>query len=60
MQLTPRRKNFKASQRPRPPCAFLTSTEANLGDGLFDTARFFESNGRLCIGSDSQSTRESG
>jgi formimidoylglutamate deiminase len=32
------------------------STEANLGDGLFDTARFFESNGRLCIGSDSQST----
>jgi formimidoylglutamate deiminase len=33
-----------------------TSTEANLGDGLFDTSRFFESNGRLCIGSDSQST----
>jgi formimidoylglutamate deiminase len=33
-----------------------TSTEANLGDGLFDTARFFKSNGRLCIGSDSQST----
>jgi formimidoylglutamate deiminase len=33
-----------------------TSTEANLGDGLFDTARFFETNGRLCIGSDSQST----
>jgi formimidoylglutamate deiminase len=33
-----------------------TSTEANLGDGLFDTARFFESNGRLCVGSDSQST----
>ena len=33
-----------------------TSTEANLGDGSFDTARFFESNGRLCIGSDSQST----
>lgn len=32
------------------------STEANLGDGLFDTARFLESNGRLCIGSDSQST----
>ena len=32
------------------------STEANLGDGCFDTARFFESNGRLCIGSDSQST----
>jgi formimidoylglutamate deiminase len=33
-----------------------TSTEANLGDGLFDTARFFKSNGRLCVGSDSQST----
>ena len=33
-----------------------TSTEANLGDGCFDAARFFESNGRLCIGSDSQST----
>jgi len=33
-----------------------TSTEANLGDGLFETARFLESDGRLCIGSDSQST----
>ena len=33
-----------------------TSTEANLGDGLFDAARFLEANGRLCIGSDSQST----
>src|ERR1700676_2398295 len=32
------------------------STEANLGDGLFDTARFFKAGGRLCIGSDSQST----
>jgi formimidoylglutamate deiminase len=32
------------------------STEANLGDGLFDTARFFQAGGRLCIGSDSQST----
>jgi formimidoylglutamate deiminase len=32
------------------------STEANLGDGLFDTARFFGTGGRLCIGSDSQST----
>jgi formimidoylglutamate deiminase len=32
------------------------STEANLGDGLFDSTRFLESNGRLCIGSDSQST----
>jgi formimidoylglutamate deiminase len=32
------------------------STEANLGDGLFDTARFLKSGGRLCIGSDSQSS----
>ncbi len=32
------------------------STEANLGDGFFDAARFLKSAGRLCIGSDSQST----
>jgi formimidoylglutamate deiminase len=32
------------------------STEANLGDGFFDTARFFKAGGRLAIGSDSQST----
>jgi formimidoylglutamate deiminase len=32
------------------------STEANLGDGFFDTTRFRKSNGRLCVGSDSQST----
>jgi formimidoylglutamate deiminase len=32
------------------------STEANLGDGFFDAARFLESKGRLCIGSDSQAT----
>jgi formimidoylglutamate deiminase len=32
------------------------STEANLGDGFFDTRRFLELGGRLCIGSDSQST----
>ncbi len=32
------------------------STEANLGDGLFDTTRFLKAGGRLCIGSDSQST----
>jgi formimidoylglutamate deiminase len=31
------------------------STEANLGDGFFDAARFLK-NGRLCVGSDSQST----
>jgi formimidoylglutamate deiminase len=32
------------------------STEANLGDGFFDTARFLKEGGRLCIGSDSQSS----
>jgi len=32
------------------------STEANLGDGSFDAARFYGYDGRLCIGSDSQST----
>jgi formimidoylglutamate deiminase len=32
------------------------STEANLGDGFFDTARFLKAGGRLCVGSDSQST----
>jgi formimidoylglutamate deiminase len=32
------------------------STEANLGDGFFDTARFLKANGHLCVGSDSQST----
>jgi formimidoylglutamate deiminase len=32
------------------------STEANLGDGFFDAARFLRLDGRLCVGSDSQST----
>jgi formimidoylglutamate deiminase len=32
------------------------STEANLGDGFFDAARFLNMNGRICVGSDSQST----
>jgi formimidoylglutamate deiminase len=32
------------------------STEANLGDGLFDAARFLKLGGRVCIGSDSQAT----
>ena len=32
------------------------STEANLGDGFFDAARFLNLDGRLCVGSDSQST----
>jgi formimidoylglutamate deiminase len=32
------------------------STEANLGDGFFDTARFMKAGGQLCVGSDSQAT----
>jgi formimidoylglutamate deiminase len=36
-------------------CVSIT-TEANLGDGFFDTPRFLKSGGRLCVGSDSQST----
>jgi formimidoylglutamate deiminase len=32
------------------------STEANLGDGFFDAARFLRLGGRICVGSDSQST----
>src|SRR6202167_4277946 len=32
------------------------STEANLGDGFFDAARFFRLGGRICVGSDSQAT----
>jgi formimidoylglutamate deiminase len=36
-------------------CVSIT-TEANLGDGFFDAARFLGAGGRLCVGSDSQST----
>jgi formimidoylglutamate deiminase len=32
------------------------STEANLGDGSFDAVRFLKVGGKLCVGSDSQST----
>jgi formimidoylglutamate deiminase len=32
------------------------STEANLGDGFFDAARFLRLGGRICVGSDSQAT----
>jgi formimidoylglutamate deiminase len=32
------------------------STEANLGDGFFDTPRYLKAGGRLCVGSDSQSS----
>ncbi|HMK87154.1 MAG TPA: formimidoylglutamate deiminase [Steroidobacteraceae bacterium] len=32
------------------------STEANLGDGFFDAARFLSAGGRVCVGSDSQAT----
>jgi formimidoylglutamate deiminase len=36
-------------------CLSIT-TEANLGDGFFDAARFFAAGGRVCIGSDSQAS----
>ncbi len=36
-------------------CVSIT-TEANLGDGFFDAARFLGAGGRLCVGSDSQAT----
>jgi len=36
-------------------CVSIT-TEANLGDGFFDSGRFLAAAGRLCVGSDSQST----
>jgi formimidoylglutamate deiminase len=36
-------------------CVSIT-TEANLGDGFFDSGRFLAAKGRLCVGSDSQST----
>jgi formimidoylglutamate deiminase len=32
------------------------STEANLGDGFFEVGRFLKLGGRICVGSDSQST----
>jgi formimidoylglutamate deiminase len=32
------------------------STEANLGDGFFDAARFLKFGGRICVGTDSQAT----
>jgi formimidoylglutamate deiminase len=38
------------------PVCLSISTEANLGDGFFDAGRFLAMNGRLCVGSDSQST----
>jgi formimidoylglutamate deiminase len=36
-------------------CLSIT-TEANLGDGFFEAARFLKSGGKLCVGSDSQAT----
>lgn len=36
-------------------CVSIT-TEANLGDGFFDTARYLKAGGRVCVGSDSQAT----
>jgi formimidoylglutamate deiminase len=36
-------------------CLSIT-TEANLGDGFFESARFLKLGGKLCVGSDSQAT----
>jgi len=36
-------------------CVSIT-TEANLGDGFFNAARFMQLGGRVCVGSDSQAT----
>jgi formimidoylglutamate deiminase len=36
-------------------CLSIT-TEANLGDGFFETARYLKMGGALCVGSDSQAT----
>ena len=36
-------------------CLSIT-TEANLGDGFFEAARFLQMKGKLCVGSDSQAT----
>jgi formimidoylglutamate deiminase len=36
-------------------CLSIT-TEANLGDGFFETARYLKLGGALCVGSDSQAT----
>jgi len=55
MPRTPRWKNFAGLRRPMPRCAFQSARKPTWRR-LLDTARFFESNGRLCIGSDSQST----
>jgi formimidoylglutamate deiminase len=50
-----RAKNSRDRRRGATVCVSI-STEANLGDGFFDTARFLKAGGRLCVGSDSQST----
>jgi formimidoylglutamate deiminase len=47
---------IEAVARSRASICVSISTEANLGDGLFDTQRFLDAGGRLCVGSDSQST----
>jgi formimidoylglutamate deiminase len=50
------RSELEALARARSSVCVSISTEANLGDGFFDTTRFLTAGGRLCIGSDSQST----
>jgi formimidoylglutamate deiminase len=42
--------------RARAAVCVSISTEANLGDGFFESARFLDLDGRICVGSDSQAT----
>jgi formimidoylglutamate deiminase len=49
-------KEIKSIARSGAAVCLSISTEANLGDGCFDAVRFLRNDGRLCVGSDSQST----
>src|ERR1700728_4432652 len=56
MPPTPPPRNSGAWRARPAPAASPSPTQANLGDGFFDTARFLKASGHLCVGSDSQST----
>ena len=56
MQPMPPPRNLRGIAAADAAVCVSISTEANLGDGFFDAARFLQMNGRLCVGSDSQST----
>jgi formimidoylglutamate deiminase len=47
---------LEAVARTRAVVCVSVTTEANLGDGFFDTRRFLELGGRLCVGSDSHAS----